>query len=327
MARSDSSKIKRFVKIAISLAILAGLFAIVDRNALLKTISEIPLSTAFILIGGYILGQLLSSYKWWIIARSSSVNAPLGRAIKSYFIGMFVNCFGLGLVGGDVARGILLSANQDTKTRSIATVIADRAHGLAVLAFIGTMTAIFLGSDLLDFSALLLLISLGSAVVAGWLIGPRILLLIVKPGNKLRSKAEDVANAFPKDSRTILYITFLSILFHTLQIGLHWVMGAGFGLSLSWSLLFVAIPFINILSALPISWNGVGVREAGYVFFLSAHGVSNEQAIAFGALWLLASTTSSLLGGLIGLLTNDLHELQILKKRSKTPLQFQSENS
>jgi uncharacterized membrane protein YbhN (UPF0104 family) len=97
-------------------------------------------------------------------------------------------------------------------------------------------------------------------------------------------------------------------------------MGWGFGVSLSLSLLLVAIPFINIISSLPISWNGVGFREAGYVFFLAGHGISQEQSIAFGALWLLATTISSLIGGIVGFIGNDFQSLRVsLGRRDSAP--------
>lgn len=317
--RAAPSQIKKLIKIFISLCIILALLSIVDRTKLLEILSKVPLNTALILIFAYFAGQVLSAYKWWYIAKTSNVIAPLSKAIRSYLIGMFINCFGLGLVGGDVARGILLSANQDTKTRSIATVIADRAHGLAVLAGIGMVATLFFGSEVLDFTALCILVGVSASISIGWIIGPALLLRIIAPANRFRSKAEDVATAFPRDISTILYITVLALFLHFIQIGLHWFIGIGIGLSLSFSLWAVVVPFINILSSLPISWNGVGVREAGYVFFLSAHGVSNEQAIAIGALWLLASTVSSMIGGLIGMCTNDLQELRINIARKDVP--------
>lgn len=71
----------------------------------------------------------------------------------------------------------------------------------------------------------------------------------------------------------------------------------------------VAIPFVNILGSLPISWQGLGVRETAYIFFLSSY-LSNEQAVAFGAMWFLGVTVSSAIGGVVSALTG---ELKVLK--------------
>ncbi len=63
---------------------------------------------------------------------------------------------------------------------------------------------------------------------------------------------------------------------------------------------------INILSSLAISWNGLGVRENGYLFFLAPLFISREHAIAFGVMWLLAMAISSAIGGLVLVFSKDL---------------------
>ena len=82
-------------------------------------------------------------------------------------------------------------------------------------------------------------------------------------------------------------------------------MAIGVGASIPWKSLLVVIPFVNLVSTLPISWQGIGVRENAYVFFLAPAYLSREQALAFGALWLLAVTTASAVGGLLSVLTKD----------------------
>jgi uncharacterized membrane protein YbhN (UPF0104 family) len=117
---------------------------------------------------------------------------------------------------------------------------------------------------------------------------------------------EQITQVFPRDPATISYISLISLVFHLLQIGLHQVMAAGFGIQIPWAVLLLTIPVINILSSLPISWNGLGVRENGYLFFLAPQFVSREHAIAFGAMWLLAMAISSAIGALVLVLSKDL---------------------
>ena len=81
------------------------------------------------------------------------------------------------------------------------------------------------------------------------------------------------------------------------------LMAYGLGVSIPWSVLLVVVPFVNIVSSLPISWMGLGVRENAYIFFLTPLFLSSEQAIAFGALWLLAVTVTSGIGGMLSVLS------------------------
>jgi len=117
---------------------------------------------------------------------------------------------------------------------------------------------------------------------------------------------------FPRDPKTLIIITTLSIVFHLVQISLHAVMAAGMGIEISFTTLLLVIPFVNIVCSLPISWNGLGVREKAYTYFLATAPaiVSYEQAVAFGAIWLLAVTVSSAIGGIVAMMSEDLRSLK-----------------
>lgn len=325
---------KFFLKIAITLALLMLVFRLIDGERFWQTLLSVPAWCALATIGGYIIGQILSAYKWWLIAKSGGVSAGFRRALKSYFVGMFVNFFGLGIVGGDVARGALLSSGEKSRTASFASVLADRLHGLAVLALIGTAaTAIFGFSSFaqsseagasLDHYLVYLLYIIGGGILLGWFLGPTVLLKLVPGDGKLREKAEMLAAVFPKNVVTMAHISLVSVLFHLLQISLHWIIAQGFGVELPLVLLFVTIPFVNILSSLPISWNGLGVRENAYVFFLSPLYLSQEQAVAMGAVWFVAVTTSSILGGIVAFITGDFSILRNLTGKTSPAAQLNS---
>jgi hypothetical protein len=71
------------------------------------------------------------------------------------------------------------------------------------------------------------------------------------------------------------------------------------GLEIPWSYGFILYPLVGIFSALPISFNGIGLREGGYLFLLTQIGVSSEKAIAVGLLWFLVIVLDSLIGGVL----------------------------
>ncbi len=309
-------KAKSLIKIAVTISLLLVVAYSVSWDKFLITLSSISLNTACVVIAGYTAGQLLSSFKWWTLVRSGGIDVPYRTALKAYFIGMFVNCFGsgLGTVGGDVARGVIVAGSLPKKTEGVAAVIADRIHGLTVLSIIALATSFLFHTDRVPTFIMLSLLGLVVSFVAGWIIGPRLLTFL--PGeSKLVRKLCQVADIFPRDSRTLLVITGISIIFHVTQILLHAVMASALGAEIPLATLFVVIPLVNIASSLPISWNGLGVRENSYMFFLTAAPalVTKEQAAAFGALWLLAVTVTSAIGGIVALISGDLRLLKAPK--------------
>jgi len=58
-------------------------------------------------------------------------------------------------------------------------------------------------------------------------------------------------------------------------------------------------PLTNLASALPVSWNGLGVRESAYVFFLARVGVASEAAVALALLWLGVVLVGGAIGGIV----------------------------
>ncbi len=292
---------------------LAIVLSLVEFSSLIQTLKSIPVWTAFVVVLGYLMGQALSAIKWNVLANSGGVSASAATALKAYFIGMYVNCFGLGILGGDFTRAMLLAGGRPLKTESLTSVVADRAHGLAVLSLLGLCSTLLFGYQTLDPQYLYLLIFIGVSITGGWLLGPQILLFLVPATNKLRAKVETLVKFFSTHPKTLLQISVLSLLFHVLQIVLHGIIAYGLGASIPWQYLLIVIPFVNIASSLPISWNGLGVRETAYVFFFcgEAHNyMTEEQAVAMGAIWLLAVTVTSVFGGVVAFMTNDFKVLR-----------------
>jgi uncharacterized membrane protein YbhN (UPF0104 family) len=59
------------------------------------------------------------------------------------------------------------------------------------------------------------------------------------------------------------------------------------------------VPMVTLLTLLPISLNGMGVREAGTILFLAPLGVARSTALSLAVLWFAVFTTASLLGGAV----------------------------
>jgi uncharacterized membrane protein YbhN (UPF0104 family) len=310
---------KSLIKLALSIFMVGIVLWSANFENLQATFRTLSPVTVVLVVIGYTLGQLLSSFKWWTIAYSGGIKTPYPAALKAYFIGMFLNCFSFGMLGGDAARGILVAQGQPKKTEGIASVVADRIHGLIVLSCIALVTSAIMGRDRVapDLIQLLLLLVIGCT--AGWIIGPWLLpRLPFLKNTRLGNKLQQVMAIFPRDPKTLLVISAISVVFHLTQISLHAIMAAGMGIEIPFTTLLLVIPFVNIVCSLPISWNGLGVREKAYTYFLATTPaiVSYEQAVAFGAIWLLAVTVSSAIGGIVAIISGDL---RILKAQGQVP--------
>ena len=71
----------------------------------------------------------------------------------------------------------------------------------------------------------------------------------------------------------------------------------GPGIEVDFSLLLVIIPLIYLTEALPISINGLGVRESAFAFFFAMNGLSVEAGIAVSLLIVAERYLLGILGG------------------------------
>jgi hypothetical protein len=74
------------------------------------------------------------------------------------------------------------------------------------------------------------------------------------------------------------------------------------GVSLPLSVWFAVVPLVALAMVVPVSINGVGVREGGLALMLKPAGVPTDAAVAIGLLWFLATIVTGLIGGVLFLL-------------------------
>src|SRR4051812_44307144 len=98
-----------FLKGVISIGLLVFFFTRIDFFHFLGVLSNAKFSYVAICLGLYIVGQLLSSMRWALLARTVGFENPLKDFALYYLIGMFFSLFTPSTVGGDVGRVIYLS--------------------------------------------------------------------------------------------------------------------------------------------------------------------------------------------------------------------------
>lgn len=294
-----------YTRLVVTLLLACILAFLVDLKALgeqIRQLSWLVVGTAAV---GYALTQIISASKWHLLLRSAGVPITLARTVRIFFIGMYVNAFCFGTVGGDLIRAFLAST-ETQRSLGLATVVADRALGLSVLACIGLSAGIVFGSltsqPSIAFAALGLIIS----AMLGWHFAPALLSLSSKRFPHLSDKFERLKEAFPRRYSVILKLIGLALVYHLSQIFLIGLIITELGGTVPLSYLLFAVPFINIAGTLPLSWMGVGVREAAYAALFAPAFMTKEAAVLVGMVWLLGMTLASALGGILSAISGEL---------------------
>lgn len=260
---------------------------------------------------------VFSILKWKMLVDSSLTpaqkkNASLLKLGRFYYIGLFFNNFLPGSIGGDVVRVYYLGRITGIPVATASVVFERLTSGIALVAI-----AIF-SSLYIEFARTLLfpmLVAIGVVIlliclIRKWMSKTKKTRNISYESNsKMKSRLKKVWNSLNQTNSVALnyrrknlnwriMIFILSILF---QLGLAWINDLLFlslGIDLPLLELLMIITLISFITMLPISVNGLGVREGCYVLFFSELGVPMEIALTVSLLLFVMVSISSLAGGL-----------------------------
>ncbi len=286
----------RFAVSATALGLVLARFEIGSAARALPDVGPRPVVAAF---AAYLASQWLSAMRWNRVLRSVGLNLDGGLAAKYYFIGMFFNLFAPSTFGGDVARVFYVRRRALDTTTATLSVVLDRGIGFAWLAVIA-------GIALTTFERVELPVELERATYVIAAVALTISAAAVVLARR-RPRAKEGFGKIVFGLRTLLYdramllgTSALSLLVHGAQIAAAVALVVAIVPEVHWSYCFVFHPLVAMLAALPISLAGLGVREAGYVYFLATlGGASIEHATTFALVWLAIVLAASALGAVV----------------------------
>lgn len=272
---------KSLLRILVSIALLALLLHYIDLHAVLTRLQQVNYLWVILASAVLMFGQTLAAIRWTWLARGLGLEVRAIRKIQIYFLGMFLSLFLPSTIGGDFARGFLLArGRQGSGWAAAASIILERVNGL--LALTGIATLCMLDVDIPAHWRNLWL--LGVFVLwAGMLSYPfwhRRL-----PGflRRWQGVGIDRPEFFAAWWRAML----LSLIFQSLVVVATMILGHAAGLQLSWAAYGVMVGLVSLATTLPVSFNGFGIREAGYVGFATYFGGNSEAAAVMAALWVI----------------------------------------
>lgn len=295
------------IKFIISAGLLTWLFQGTDITSLLSYVNTLTIVTLVLTSVIISITAIALGYRWNIILGYMNASLPLVAAAKNVIIGFFFNQFLPSTVGGDVARIWLAKRRGLSISLAANSIVSDRIFGfvgLVLLCAIGLpFLAITISNDVMVYGeGLLILVGFGG--VAG-LIVLQYIPSDWKKWHVLRwavSVSDASAGVVLKSGKGTSVLA-ISLVLHTVDVGLVYMMALACGIEIDLALCFMLIPSALLVSAVPISIAGWGVREGAIVFALGAAGVVPAEAITLSLFFGLAQALSGLIGGLVWVLS------------------------
>jgi uncharacterized protein (TIRG00374 family) len=136
--------------------------------------------------------------------------------------------------------------------------------------------------------------------------------------NKIWLKFKEIiglVRSFRKHKQALLKAMLLSILFNLVASLNVYVVAGALDIDVSLPHLFILVPTILLISAIPLSVNAIGIAEGAYVFCLGFAGLGPPEALSIALLMRAKTLFVSLLGGLFFLAHRRKHDLELDKEK------------
>jgi uncharacterized membrane protein YbhN (UPF0104 family) len=242
----------------------------------------------------YVASQAMSSWRWNLLGNLLKIPAPFIDYLSYYFIGMFTNVFVPGLVGGDALRAIYLGRRHKRLGDAVASVFADRGTGLLGLFWLAAVAAAGLSASVPS-TVRKPTVVVGVLAFAVFATLPLLARLAERMPERIAVLAQTV-EPYMRRPLSMVPAIFLSVLLQLALSVCQWLLALGLGIHAPLALFVLCVPIANVFASLPITFNGLGVRETFYLMLFAKAGLGHADAIALGLLWFAATALGNLTG-------------------------------
>jgi uncharacterized membrane protein YbhN (UPF0104 family) len=292
------------IKILISGALL---YLALRKTNFSELVSRLDGTSVFwigLAVVGALLQILVGAIRWREISAACGAPLPIARAVRFNMIGSFFNQTLPSSIGGDAVRLWLLGRGGAGWRAATYSIFVERAIGsiaLALLIVASLPWSYRLITDAHGRTALLFVDLLALVAGGGFLVLSRLPWAWLKrwpPTHHLHA-CSAIANRLIFDPMQGPKLTALSLTSHVLTIVNVWCVVQSIAAPVSFVQTFLLIPTVMLITLVPISIAGWGVRETtmglafGYAGLAANEGIN--VSLLFGAVYFIVGG----LGGLV----------------------------
>lgn len=318
------------LRVGISLLALGGLgYFLSDKleAALLILRHGLRWEWFLLAMGAFVMAIAIISKRLQMIFHVQKVKVSFPQTLYLSFLGLFFTLFLPSALGGDIAKGYFAYQYSGKKLGSFTGVVMDRMVGfISLFPIVLTALAVYgktLATPAVEYSVYG---AFAVSLFAGLFFTSRRfakkfgVLSFLIPSREWRQKLADFYHAiqgYRSHKGNLTGCFAISIVSQLIFIWDVYLLARSLGIEVPPWPFFVMVPLVGIVSLAP-SVSGLGVREAGFVFFFKSI-MPAEKALALSILYDILFYGVALLAGLLfafkgGLRKNVIHDLEIAAK-------------
>jgi len=304
---SGNRKLLIVIKILLTLLILYLIFSqnknslrLVFRNHL-QLIWLIPAA-----LNSLLVMQVLAAYRWKQFLIATKGDYRLSDLLRINFVSIF---YGLLLPSSDgfaLFRIIILENEcQELRAKATASVILEKLTGILLLLATALFSLLFL-MDIFPVKLFFFIIIALFFIASVLFLLKSSFLLIEKSGKKICSFISKTLESIHEVRASVLVIRAIPLVLIVQllsYLNVYFIFRV-FDINISFVKHVSYLPLIQIISLIPLTISGLGIRESAFVFFYKHLNPNNSLLIFVSLLnFFILSVIPALIGGLINLFT------------------------
>ena len=283
------------VRIIITVFILVLIFRHIETESVKQIILTADIKLLLLAIVFQLLSTLLAGFRWGKVMHELKFGKDYFFYVRSYFKGSFFNQGLPTSIGGDAVRVLDVAGNGHRKRDAFIGVFIDRILGLTGLLILNLAANFFL-PGLLPKNLFLMI----NVIVISGVLGFITFIYIHKITRLHRGRLLNYVmrisrdlNLILRDGRSMLFHAVVGVLIHLFSIINIYLVGQSVGLEYDLLTIAVIVPPVFLLTLIPISLAGWGIREGALIGFFSLIGGNNanilSMSILYGVILIIAS--------------------------------------
>jgi len=287
-----NSRFGWLLKIVISGGLLYYFFQVIEFDKIWDIIIRFDYPYLILILILILVRHLISAIRfYYLVSIKKRMNIFL--LLKQYFIASMFNVFLPTSSGGDGIRVFMLEEMGLSKTLSTFFILVERAIGFFSLILLSFLASFFTEvPNEIHFAIILI------TVIYAFLLG-----FLFARGSKTKlfrsqrfDQTREVFRSLNLNKVVYMQVFSYSIIYQAVGIFISYIVGQAFDVKIALLPFFVFVPLISLVSMIPISLGGLGLREFSFIYFFSSISVRPEDALIVS----LGTYVTLVTGGLIG---------------------------
>jgi len=307
------------IKLAVTSMLLVFVLSKLDLQTSLAALQHVRRIPFILALGTAAIEYPVKAIRWQLLLRSIGIQVPVTQLITYALVGRFFNLFMPGTIGGDIVRIHDIAESQaEAKISAGVTVIAERVFGVVGIVVTGGLALLFEQDDVIDptsrhiltIAVLVTLASLGLLMMVARLqldcvrLGlpmPQPLLKFLKKYD-VEERLNSILQSFgtiTQDHAITLKVILLSCVSQLVSVCFLFLTLRSLGVTVDPIGLMPMLSIIMLILLLPISIQGIGVREGLYILFLGQKGVASNVVLSALTIRYGVMIVPGIIGGII----------------------------